>query len=448
MTFSIARLAGTASASLVLFSAVPVWAQKLEAVPANQTGVYHAGETIAWDIKTSGDEAGKIVSVTYRIKRSGGKVLEEGTLPLVGGAAHLTTKQTEPMAYLVEFRAVGATSADSKQITALAGALLEPEKIAPVQTRPADFDAWWAKKLAELRAIPANPQLTEEPSGKDNVRYFKLTLQNVGGATVYAQMAYPTTGSGKYPALMLLQYAGVYGLKKDAVVNRAADGWLAINVMPHSLPLDQPDEFYKQAANTTLKNYATQGNDNRETSYMLRMILGDVRASDYVTSRGEWDGKTLVTEGTSQGGYQSFALAGLQPKISAVSVNVPAGCDLVSRTEGRGQGWPYWLGFGPAPKNEAAMIETSRYFDPANFAPLIKSPCLVSLGLIDTTSPPANVYGTVNRLGSKQKEVVVMPLSNHHGDGNAQAKYRERSGAWLRALKNGGKVPVTQTAAK
>lgn len=445
MTFSIARF--SVAASFVCFSAVPVWAQKLEAVPANQTGVYRAGEAIAWDIKTTGDEAGKIASVTYQIKRSGGKVLEEGTLPMTGGAAHLTTKQTEPMAYLVEFRAVGAVGANGKEITALAGALLEPQKIAPVQTRPADFDAFWAKKLAELRAIPANPQVTEEPSGRDNVRYFKLTLQNISGATVYAQMAYPTTGSGKYPALMLLQYAGVYGLKKEAVTNRAADGWLAINVMPHSLPLDRSPEFYTEAANTTLKSYATQGNDNRETSYMLRIILGDVRASDYVTSRGDWDGKTLVTEGTSQGGYQSFALAGLQPKISALSVNVPAGCDLVSRTEGRGQGWPYWLGFGPPPTNEAATIETSRYFDPANFAPRIKAPCLVSMGLIDVTSPPANVYGTVNRLKSRQKEVIVLPLSNHHGDGNTQAKYWQRSSEWLRALQSSGKIPPPPSAA-
>ena len=427
-----------------LFVGIPARAQTLQAAPANKTGVYKAGETLAWDVTVSGENAASVSSVTYQVKRSGGDVVASGTLPMTGGTAHLSYKPTEPMAYLTEFKAVGAKTPEGKDITALGGALLSPEKIAPVQTRPADFDKFWAAKIAELRAIPANPVLTEEPSGKENVRYFKLTLQNVKGKTVYAQMAYPAAGS-KFPGLVLLQYAGVYALHKDWVTNRAAQGWLAINVMAHDLPIDKSPEFYKEAAETALKGYATQGNDDRETSYMLGMILGDVRAADYLTSRTEWDNKTLVVEGSSQGGYQSFALAGLYPKVSAVSVQVPAGCDLISKTGGREQGWPYWLGWGPTPKNAEAMIQTSRYFDPVNFASAIRVPCLVALGLIDVTSPPANVYGAINHLRGP-KEVVVMPLSQHKSekrDGvNTQAAYSVRSGEWLRSLQKTGAPPA------
>ena len=423
---------------LVPFAA-PAWAQKLEAAPANQTGVYKMGQPLEWDIKATGENAEAIKTVRYQIKRGGGKVISEGVLPLNSGAAHLTSVQTEPMAYLVEFKAEGVTE-DGKEISALGGALLAPEKIVPVQTRPADFDDFWKAKLAALRALPANAVVTEEPSGKESVRYFKIQMQNVQGKTVYAQMAYPATG-GKFPALMLLQYAGVYGLKKNAVTNRAAQGWLAVNVMPHDLPLDKSPEFYKQADQTILKGYATQGSDNRETSYMLGMILGDVRAADYVTGRDNWDGKTLVCEGTSQGGYQSFAVAALVPRVSAITVNVPAGCDLISKTAGRMQGWPYWLGWSALPQNAAAMIETSRYYDPVNFASRIKVPCLVGMGLLDVTSPPANVYGAVNQLKGS-REVMVLPLSEHQDHGGTQAAYYARANQWQQVLQKTGRVPT------
>ena len=439
--FTAPRLAFVLPALLIGLTpfAAPAWAQKLEAAPANQTGVYKMGQPLEWDIKATGDNAEAIKTVRYQIKRGGGKVISEGVLPLNSGAAHLTSVQTEPMAYLVEFKAEGVTEG-GKEISALGGALLAPEKITPVQTRPADFDDFWKAKLAALRALPANAVLTEEPSDKENVRYFKVQMQNLSGKTVYAQMAYPTSG-GKFPALILLQYAGVYGLKKDAVTNRAAQGWLAVNVMPHDLPLDKSPEFYKQADQTILKGYATQGSDSRETSYMLGMILGDVRAADYVAGRDNWDGKTLVCEGTSQGGYQSLALAGLHSKVSAVSVKVPAGCDLVSRMDDRRQGWPYWLKTTPP---RPAAVEASRYFDPVNFAPRIHAPCLVALGLVDETSPASNVYGTVNRLGGPS-EVVVMPFSRHKNETrngkNTHALYAKRSEEWLSALQKTGTPP-------
>ena len=54
------------------------------------------------------------------------------------------------------------------------------------------------------------------------------------------------------------------------------------------------------------------------------MYLRDSRALDYLLTRPDWDGKTIVLTGGSMGGQQSLALAGLRPeKISAVLVCVP-----------------------------------------------------------------------------------------------------------------------------
>ena len=112
--------------------------------------------------------------------------------------------------------------------------------------------------------------------------------------------------------------------------------------MAHDLPFDRPADFYTQAAATTLKNYMTEGNDDRDKNYYLRMYLGCYRAADYLAHRPDWDGRTLVVMGTSQGGLQAVMTAGFYPGITAMIANVPAGCDTTGPLVGRAGGHPYW----------------------------------------------------------------------------------------------------------
>src|SRR5438034_1096186 len=66
-----------------------------------------------------------------------------------------------------------------------------PEKIEPSAPRPDDFDEFWAAKIKELEAVPANPQLESAESGKPDVEYWKITMDNVGGGKIHGQLARP-----------------------------------------------------------------------------------------------------------------------------------------------------------------------------------------------------------------------------------------------------------------
>ena len=236
----------------------------------------------------------------------------------------------------------------------------------------------------------------------------------------HAQVAYPQGGT-HLPAQIILQWAGVYALQKSWVTNQARNGWLVFDVMAHDLPLGMPDSFYQNALNTTLGNYASIGNDDRDKSYFLRMLLGDIQIADYVQKRPEWDGKTLIATGTSQGGFQSIALAGLDPAIKAIMVLVPAGCDITASVAGRAMPWPYWLAHA-TPDNQAKLIQAAQYYDTVNFASNAHCPALVGIGLIDHTSTPNGDLAMFNQLAGP-KEWVPLPFSDHHGTGNAQAPY-------------------------
>jgi cephalosporin-C deacetylase-like acetyl esterase len=198
---------------------------------------------------------------------------------------------------------------------------------------------------------------------------------------------------------------------------------LTLNVSSHDLPLNQ--------ATGVSSNYQTIGNTDKETSYFLNMYLRDSRAIDYIASRPDWDGKTIVAMGTSMGGQQSLATAGLNPKITAVLVNVPSGADSNGDLHGRKAGYPNW------PSNNPKVMETALYFDTVNFAPRIKAATLAAMGFIDTISPPAGIWTTLNQIPGA-KEAVPMIESDHNNiTPQKQGAWDARSKEVLRSILNG-----------
>jgi len=407
---------------------------EIVATPAKPSGVYAVGEKASWTLSLKG-QAADVKEIKYTLKAGGFTVIKEGKLELTDGKATLEAPMDAPNTLLVELKA----TVGGKEIKTLVGAVAAPDKIGVSAPRPEDFDAFWNAKIEELAKIPANPKIEPGESDKPNVEYAKVTLDNINGTHVYGQLAKPKK-AGKYPAMLIVQYAGVYGLPKNNVIRRADNGWLALNIMAHDLPLDHPEDFYKKQSAGPLKDYMSIGSDDRDKSYFLRMYLGCYRAVDYLASRDDWDGKTLIVNGTSQGGQQTIVTAGLHPRITAMLANVPAGCDVTANVAGRAFGFPYFGNQAKWKKNPK-IVEVGRYFDAVNFAYHIKCPAMVSMGLIDETCPPAGVLAAANQM-TGPKEILILPLSNHQGTNNAQAMFWSRSEAWMSALAKGKDAPV------
>jgi cephalosporin-C deacetylase-like acetyl esterase len=291
---------------------------------------------------------------------------------------------------------VTARPPEQKQLKALGGALAAPERIQPAAPPPADFDTFWRDKLKELADVRANPVLVALESGRANVDYYHISMDNIRGTHIRGQLARPRQGD-KLPAMLIVQWAGVYPLQKSWVTDRAAEGWLVLNINAHDLPIDEPDQFYRDQAAGPLKDSPAIGNEDRETSFFLRMYLSCYRAAEYLTHRPDWDGHALVVTGGSQGGSQSFITAALHPRISAVLACVPAGCDLLGPKAHRLPGWPMWY-WKTQGKDPAKVRQAARNYDVVNFAPRIKCPVLVGVGLIDTTCPSPGVFAAYEQI--------------------------------------------------
>jgi cephalosporin-C deacetylase-like acetyl esterase len=421
----------------VLCAANPGRAQRVEIQPDKTNGVYPIGATVHWTATWLGPS--NAPAAQYTCKRGGLTDTGHGSLTFSNHTASLETTFDAPGTMLVEVK----WQPDSPTNRAVGGAVAAPEKITAAAAAPGDFDAFWRGQLEKLKQVPANPQLEAVDIRKPGVAYWKITLDNIAHTHIQGQIARPEKG-GKFPALLILQWAGVYALHQDWVTGQAAAGWLALDIEPHDISIDQPDSFYKDQFAGPLHNYWYLGNDDREASYFLRMYLSAAQALEYLMTRPDWDGKTLVVSGASQGGQQALMLAGLLPKnITAALALVPAGCDMLAPAEGRASAYPNWYS-NTWDKDAAKVRETSKYFDVVNFARHIQCPVLIGLGLRDEVCPPATVLAAVNVIPSP-KEVLILPKSGHQDEDGTQAPFEKRRyGVWLPALQQGKPAPVNQ----
>ena len=404
--------------------------------PDRASGVYRAGESVAWTITWIDETKDAPAELDYVFKLGGLTEAAAGKVTFTDGVATLASEFKEPTTMLLEV----SWSEGEETMKEHGGAVASPEEIRAAGEEPADFDAWWTAKIAELATVPMNVSLSPQDLGVAGVDYAEITMDHFRGSHLNGQVARPTKGD-KFPALLRVQWAGVYGLQTPWVTDRAKAGWLALNVQPHDLPIDESEAFYAAQRAGPLKDYFVQGNEDRETSYFLRMYLSCYRAVEYLKSRPDWDGRTIVVTGTSQGGQQTFVTAGLHPDITAAMALVPAGADFNGETVGRAVGFPFWPGMSQG-KDQAAEAQTGGYFDIVNFARRVRCPMLVGIGLKDVVCPPAGILAAVNQL-KYYHETVFLPTSGHQDVNGSQRLFVDRmEQGWIPALKRELAAPV------
>jgi len=409
------RSAGVCLALLLLASTVT--AQRPIFTPFRDTGIYALGEPVGWTVTPAPGAVASPVGYRYTISKNNSEIIKTGTIDLSHGRATIETRLDEPAMVYVQV----STGRDADRPVTL-GATVAPSRLLPSVPRPADFDAFWDAKLQALGAVPMDPVLVPAQSNEPGVELYTATIGSLG-SRVRGYLARPKR-PGRFPALVIFQYAGVSALQPRTATDRAAEGWLVFNVDSHDIPPDQ--------ATGVRADYQAIGNADRETSYFLNMYLRDSRAIDYIATRPDWDGRTIVVTGTSMGGQQSLAAAGLNPRVTAVIVNEPAGADSNGDLHGRKAGYPNW------PSGDAKVMETALYFDTVNFAPRIKAPTLAAMGFIDTIAPPVGIWIALGQIRGP-KEAVPMVESDHNNiTPEKQRAYEARSREVLGMLLKGG----------
>lgn len=409
----------------------PAAATTLEgkAITDRPDALYTPGETVRFTITATLDGKPAEGPLKCFFSKDGVEPKREETVMLREGKAKVTGTLNE--AGFLQMRAMlpdGKTSV-------LAAAGFNPEKLQPSMPVPNDFDTFWAAQKKALAEVKMETKLTPVKSPFAKVDAFDTQVTCLG-APVSGYYGRPKDAKPKScPAILFVHGAGVGDSTLNALAwSEREGGMLSMDINAHGLPNGKPKAFYEEQAAGALKDYRFQGRDDREKNYFKGMFLRVIRAIDFMTAQPEWDGKTLIVYGSSQGGFQAFAAAGLDPRVTYFCAGVPAGCDHTGIQVGRINGWPKLVTITdgkPAP----AELECARYFDNVNFATRARCKgAAVTVGFIDFTCPPSSVYAAYNAL-SIPKKILNMPLTGHKSSPEAVQYLTEAALAHVREMR-------------
>ena len=390
-------------------------AVSVKVIAERESAIYEVGEEATFLITVSqGEErvTGGSVSFVVDDFLSAGTAagLPQGTAELNDGSARVIAKGRRPEFLRCQ---VTYTPADGKAVRASAGVGFSPEKIGLSLPVPDDFDEFWAEQKRKLEKIPLDPKLTTVDSKTDGVESFDVQVQCLGGAPVSGYFSKPTDAKSKsLPIVLWVHGAGVRSSSLGNSLNGAKSGFLSMDINAHGIPNGKPAAFYTDLSNGALKDYRYAGRENRDTIYFRGMYLRLVRAIDFLTAQPEWDGKTVVVVGHSQGGGQSLVAGGIDDRVTFIAPGVPAICDHSGNSAGRVNGWPKLVPNGADGKPDSQIQQAARYVDAVNFATRCKADAIMSVGFIDAVCPPSSCYAAYNALPGK-KSVINEPLMGH-----------------------------------
>lgn len=323
-----------------------------------------------------------------------------------------------------------------KFIRASIGAGFSPEKIGLSLPVPDDFDEFWIDQKRQLAEIPLEPVLTPVEYNDESIECYDLQTPCLGGAPVSGYFAKPKDAESKsLPAILWVHGAGVRSSSLPNAVKGARAGMLSLDINAHGLPNGKPGKFYSEQSSGPLKNYRHAGRESRDTIYFRGMFLRLVRAIDFLAAQPEWDGEHIVVYGHSQGGGQSLAAGGLDPRVTFIAPGVPAICDHSGQAVGRINGWPKLVPNRPDGKPDPTILEAARYVDAVNFATRCNAEAIMSVGFIDHVCPPSSCYAAYNAL-TGPKSIVNEPLMGHAAPQHIQETF------FAKVLEHVGREPV------
>ena len=327
--------------------------------------------------------------------------LKDGTLKLSG-------TMSKPGFYRVDVTA----HVDGKDYKGACGAAFSPEQLEPSTVMPKDFFDFWQNAIKEARKVDLDPtkRLLPERCTKD-VNVYEVSFQNVRwGSRTYGILCVPVK-EGRYPALLRVPGAGVRPYGGD--VYTASRGAITLEIGIHGIPVTMDQYIYDNLNNGALSGYWNFGSDNRDESYYKHVVIGCIRALDYIADYTPWNNKELGVTGSSQGGFLTLATAGLDDRITFYAPVHAALCDHTNSLRGIACGWPHYFYWNKG-KGMEKNIECSRYYDGVNFARFISDhqKGWFSFGYNDDVVPPTTAWATYNVV-SGPKEISPYQATWH-----------------------------------
>jgi cephalosporin-C deacetylase len=290
-----------------------------------------------------------------------------------------------------------------------------------INPRPADFDAFWDKGLAEMRAIDADVELQPADFQSSEAECSHLYFTGCGGARIHAQLLRPRKAAAPHPALLLFHgYSHHSGDWYDKL------GFVSEGFTVAALDCRGQGGLSQDAGGTTGNTY--QGHiirglddalDGRPEKLLFRQIFLDTaQLARIVMEMPGVDPQRVGAAGRSQGGALTVACAALEPRIKRAAPAFPFLCDykrvweIDLAKDAYRELKDYFRLFDPRHTREREIFEKLGYVDIQFLAPRIRAEVLWSTSLMDTICPPSSQFAAYNKI-TAPKSMDVYPDFGH-----------------------------------
>jgi len=410
---------GLLTAILIGGSITTAFAQNVILRQNKENGVYRDGEKIRVTMYL-GNQPNDSVSV--RVWKNFSNQIDEKVVKYPGDTVTIFNEPlNSPGSVIFEVR----TGSKFASI----GSIVDPQKYSPGTPCPKDLAKYWKAEKKALRNLPMKVSSIPVDSIEKGYECYNVEINCLGPKPARGYLAKPASAKpGTLPIVLNLHAAGVAGswcLSRPELAMSYAkmgNGAICFDLNAHGMLNGQPASYYQDLENNELKGYQQFGFDGTREIYFKAMYLRLLRTLDYLTSLPEWDGKRILVVGESQGGGQALAAAGLDPRVTAAIVTVPALCDWGGAVTNRRGGWPV-----PNAVNiPAKVLKITPYLDVAHILKGSKATLVAEIGLIDPVCPAAGIYSAINQ-AKGNKILLPVPYRDHHVSQTAYTKYWEET---------------------
>lgn len=280
---------------------------------------------------------------------------------------------------------------------------------------PADFDDFWAKHKANLAKVAwrGKEKVVQIPSQNPKVDVYTVEVPCAGDRPMTGFLYVPVAAKSgkKFPARIGFNGYGASWRATRPYFDRHVEEYVGFGCSAHGFELMREPEYYsafRKRVSVNGHGYAfdPKTNADPETAYFCGMTYRVMRALEFLKSRPEWDGKTLLANGGSMGGLQTIWAAALDHDVTEAHPDIPWCCDIGGETIGRNRGTWYvkWAAPGLG------------YYDPVNMAkriPVATKFKIPRFGLGDYICPPTGVMAMYNNLPCRDKRATGFQNSQH-----------------------------------
>jgi cephalosporin-C deacetylase len=389
----------------------------LDAKPANKNGIFKAGEEISYKLSVKNNykqkQEGKF---SYVITTDDGKKVFRDSSNFAIGAyssKKLTVRVPPKAAGFYRINFMFNLSLYDDTVKKVFG--VNPEAITSELHKPADFDSFWTQTREQLaKVVPQYKVIERKDLSTKYKKVYAVEMKSYENLLIRGWLVIPTDGH-KFPV-----HYRVPGYVVTQKPNMDNDDYIAFDINVRG------GGNSKDVIHINADNYGVT-NINDKNKYIYRGVYMDcLRGLDFLCSHANLgiDTSKIFVEGGSQGGALAVVTAALDKRVKVLTIEVPLYADIrdgyTISASYKEQVIPFKM-FRQYKNQHSSFTwesfyNTFDYYDPQNFAPMVKCPVLMGVGLLDQICPPRCSMALFNHIGSTNKEFVCLPNSTHDVD--------------------------------